>query len=73
MRGLDLRIHVFFPHSQGVDGRDKPGHDDKMSMRFLLISTEQTDCRRLITPSIPPSFRAFCRAPGSVRATVPML
>jgi hypothetical protein len=24
--GLDPRIHVFV--SQGVDGRDKPGHDD---------------------------------------------
>jgi len=28
MRGLDPRIHVFFVH-KGVDGRDKPGHDDQ--------------------------------------------
>jgi hypothetical protein len=27
MRGLDPRIHVLWG-GQGVDGRDKPGHDD---------------------------------------------
>jgi hypothetical protein len=28
MRGLDPRIHVFDAKLQGVDGRDKPGHDE---------------------------------------------
>src|SRR5262245_3413804 len=29
MRGLDPRIHVFLAKKQGVDGRDKPGHDER--------------------------------------------
>ena len=30
MLGLVPGIHVFAPaHKKGVDGRDKPGHDDK--------------------------------------------
>jgi hypothetical protein len=28
MRGLVPRIHVFLAVVQGVDGRDKPGHDE---------------------------------------------
>jgi hypothetical protein len=30
MRGLDPRIHVFITRtSKNVDGRDKPGHDER--------------------------------------------
>ena len=29
MPGLVPGIHVFHSAKQGVDGRDKPGHDDK--------------------------------------------
>jgi len=31
MPGLVPGIHVFFFDKQGVDGRDKPGHDGQMS------------------------------------------
>jgi hypothetical protein len=30
MPGLVPGIHVFAASKQGVDGRDKPGHDDKV-------------------------------------------
>jgi hypothetical protein len=38
MRGLDPRIHVFTAIDQGVDGRDKPGHDD-----YKVLQSQQDD------------------------------
>ncbi|MEY9185553.1 hypothetical protein ABIG06_007105 [Bradyrhizobium sp. USDA 326] len=29
MRGLDPGIHVFHAGPHGMDGRDKPGHDER--------------------------------------------
>jgi beta-N-acetylhexosaminidase len=30
MPGLDPGIHVLLSSGEGVDGRDKPGHDEEM-------------------------------------------
>jgi len=38
MPGFMPGIHVFLSHSQGVDGRDKPGHDES--------------CRQSLNPSL---------------------
>jgi len=35
MRGLDPRIHVFLAKIEGVDGRNKSGHDDSYGSIFL--------------------------------------
>jgi hypothetical protein len=50
MRGLDPRIHVFWIAEQGVDGRDKPGHDD--GVRSALNSQRHSGAPRSGEPGI---------------------
>jgi 5'-nucleotidase len=40
MPGLVPGIHVFNTVKQGVDGRDRPGHDEKRNMRILITNDD---------------------------------
>jgi hypothetical protein len=45
MPGLVPGIHVFFPAKQDVDGRDKPGHDDRTNQFGWNLLYTATECR----------------------------
>jgi hypothetical protein len=50
MPGLVSGIHVFKSlMAEGVDGRDKPGHDNS-----------ETDCRHLVFSNIEPQIQGAC-------------
>jgi hypothetical protein len=39
MPGLVPGIHIFILKSEGVDGRDKPGHDEKINLQRYAFTT----------------------------------
>ncbi|MGY4285486.1 hypothetical protein ACVWXO_004706 [Bradyrhizobium sp. LM2.7] len=47
MPGLVPAIHVLRATEQGVDGRDKPGHDVRKLYRPTLRMIERSDIRML--------------------------
>jgi hypothetical protein len=57
MRGLDPRIHVFLAATKDVDGRVKPGHDEKRqrscAAAYLSLSTVFTAAISVARSSAP--------------------
>jgi hypothetical protein len=51
MPGLDPGIHVFLYDNQGVDDRDKPGHDE-VRIRSTLILRSAAGASRRMRPQL---------------------
>ncbi len=66
MLGLDPGIHVFANSKKGVDGRDKPGHDEKPKpANHGVIDTGEKSTNQLFGCTKPFTFGLMARGATS--------